>query len=118
MKLAYITILSVLVFSCHSGVSAKKKAEIEFAIKFHSTNINSVFVQDSIMAETDYRIRNIRRIPKDSIDKYAKTEMKVYSNNWNKPYDIKKDRQLTFDKYMDYCKANNLDPDTYYKFLE
>ncbi len=44
--------------------------------------------------------------------------MAVFSSEWNKPYDIKKDRNITTDKYMDYCKAHNLDPETYYKFLD
>jgi hypothetical protein len=53
----------------------------------------------------------------DSIKNILKIQGEVFAREYNKEYDIKKDRAVTLQTYLDYCKAHNHDPLTYYKFM-
>jgi hypothetical protein len=116
MKKIFYVLTFTLIISCNSKKSDLNKQEAETFIKIHNLIVSGRFSQDSIKEATNVEIQHIG-IRKSLVDSVIKTHMVVYSNEWNDPYDIKKDRFLTYEKYLEYCKAHNLDATTYYKFI-
>jgi hypothetical protein len=114
----FITLLCfITAISCNSKKSDTNKAEVQASIQIHNLIVKGRFQQDSLKEKTSVEIQHIG-IRKSLVDSVIQTHMTVYSNEWNEPYDIKRDRFLTFEKYMEYCKAHNVDAKTFYKFLD
>lgn len=111
------TILTIALFSCSNSLSDSKKASIKLSIDLHNVNTSLKYKLDSIDEATNYKIRLFKAKIKEDKD-YTETHMAVFANQWNDPYDIQKDRFLTVEKYLDYCKANGLNAESYHKFLD
>ena len=114
----YILLVTALFTIVSCGISANDKDRINFFINFHNTNVYGDFQLDSIRHDGDLRINYIDLKNSPQLISYLESSGQVYKNNWNKPYSISKDYELTFDKYLEYCKANNKDIKTYYKFID
>lgn len=107
------------VLSCRSGgLSEETKGSIKLYIDMHNVKTGTKFSMDSIDEATRYKISIIQYKNDVDVEDFTKTHMEVFANEWNKPYSIQKDRFLTMDRYLEYCKANNLDAETYYKFID
>lgn len=117
MKILTLVLFLTVLCGCQSGLSSKEKHELEVMINLHRINANTIFVQDSIRKATALQIEHFG-LPQEQLDTMLALTMKVFSNEWNSPYDIKRDRFLTLDKYLEYCKSNNLDAKTYYQFIK
>lgn len=121
MKLRFtllIILLTPVFFACkQSGLSKEKKNSINLYIRIHNAKVQTDFSLDSIEETTAIKIRYVS-LPKDRVNDYIVSHMGVFEDQWNQPYDIRKDKNLTLEKYLDYCKANNKDPETYYKYLD
>lgn len=116
----YLLVL-LLLSACKNDkeLSTSKKRLISLSLDLRNMSVHTTFFKDSLQELQYYKtILFNARLPKDSMQDYESVHMRVFSNQWNEPYDIKKDRFLTIDKYLDYCKAHRLDPETYYKFLD
>ncbi len=82
-------------------------------------NADLQYKLDSIDAATAYEASLLKlQLTKAKQDSFVINQMAPFKYDWNKPYDIKKDREITLQKYLDYCKANGYDPETYYKTIE
>lgn len=115
---AFIIVLFFIV-SCSQGISESSKELIKTRIDIHNITVRLKFVKDSLNEDFRYytKIRSLG-LSKDSILEFRKTHGNVFANEWNEPYSIANDRFLTLDKYLDYCKAHKLDPETYDQFLD
>lgn len=116
MRLAPFLLFALL--SCKSsGPTPEQIDRYKFYIDLHNITTKSRFAQDSI--EEDYRLRRQYIDLKDSpqLKNYLKTHGEVFADQWNNPYDVRKDRFLTVEKYLDYCKAHGYDPDKWIEFL-
>lgn len=121
MKLRFATLIFLLVpafLACkQSGLSKEKKNSIDLHIRIHNAKVQTDFSLDSVNEVQSIKIKHVS-LPKEKVNDYLLSHMKVFEDQWNKPYDIRKDKSLTLEKYFDYCKAHNLDPETYYKFID
>jgi len=113
-----ITIVLLTLLSCKSGLTESEEKTINLSLTLHNQNARLKFALDSIEEVTKYRIEHIATKNHPDFDKWLQSHMDVFENEWNSPYDIKKDRNLTMDKYLDYCKAYNHDPKAFYKFMD
>lgn len=116
MKILVAWLLSMLFLSC--GMSKDEKSKIETMIILHNVNVGGRFASDSIKEMERLTIENLRIHKEPEFEDYLRTKGRTYKNNWNTPYEISKDFNLTFDKYTEYCEANNKDPKTFYKFMD
>ncbi len=109
-----------LIAACNGGdLSKSKKDAIQFTLEIHNSNPELKFKLDSVTEGSNFEISLLKyHLSKDSSTSLIKRQMKIFANDWNTPYDIKKDRDITLDKYVDYCKDNKYDPETYYKVLD
>lgn len=80
--------------------------------------VHNNFVADSLKEDVRIQIENRALKGMKELEDYRITNGLSFKRHWNEPYDITKDFELTMEKYLDYCKANNKDPDTFYKFMD
>lgn len=106
---------SITIQSC--GLSSSDKKQIEFNIKMHNDRALLNYRIDSI--------REISRLQSEAIltkrpltTEYRDLNMSLFNSKYNKPYDIKKDRFLTLDSYLQYCRANGFDEKEYIKIMD
>lgn len=119
MKYVLIISLFLLVSCGNSAMSESKKEYIKTVLLIHNINTHIRFVEDSLREGEKFQTSLIGlKFSKDSVEAFSKVHGKVFANEWNDPYDIKKDQFLTFEKYIDYCKAHNLDEKSYFEFLD
>lgn len=116
MKIITAILLSVALFSC--GLSKSEKRKIELMITLHNMKVHNKFVTDSLKEDVRIQIENIRLKGMKELEDYRITNGRSFKRKWNEPYDITKDFELTMNKYLDYCKANTKDPETFYKFMD
>lgn len=121
MKLRSILLLLIpvpILFACKQpGLNNEKKETIQSMIRMHNINVETKFTLDTIEEKTNLRIKYLG-LPETQVQNYIDAHLKVFENEWNKPYDIRKDKSLTLEKYLEYCEANNKNPETYYKFMD
>jgi hypothetical protein len=99
MNFKIIPLVVLVAWSCNStpvpsdgaALSENEKYNIQKSIDLHNITAQYQFKKDSIDGKAD---------------------------SWSAPYDIKKDRFLTLDKYLEYCKAHKYDPKEYAKFID
>jgi hypothetical protein len=95
MNFKIIPLVMLMAWSCNSpsdpALSENEKYNIQKSIDLHNITVQYQFKKDSIDGKAD---------------------------SWSAPYDIKKDRFLTLDKYLEYCKAHKYDPKEYAKFID
>lgn len=108
-------ILSLVLYSC--GLSKSDEENIRFLIGMHNNDIRLQYALDSIEAASDYKISLIRVIPENEQDQYIQTHMTVFENEWNSPYKIEKDYNLTLESYLSYCETMGYDPKTFIDIL-
>lgn len=114
-------ILALFVFcllSCKSGLSDQDKKNLLFYIDLHNSSLKTKFSVDSINETTKVKIRYITLHDTATVNNYLRAHMAVFANEWNSPYNIQKDRFLTLQSYLDYCKAHNYEPTEYIKFID
>jgi len=105
-----ILLLGIILLSCRNeNLSDEQKKLLETTITRHNIVTEDRFAQDSIH---ELQIHRLKYQQKNAagFQEYLKAHMIYFSNSWNRPYDIKKDRKLTLQSYLDYCEANNLKP--------
>jgi hypothetical protein len=90
-KLPLFLCITALLLACKSKITQNDEFIIQKSIDIHNTKARYRFTIDSIDGKAE---------------------------SWSAPYDIKKDRFLTMDKYIEYCKAHGYDPKEYTKFLD
>lgn len=116
MKIIIAVLLSVAIYSC--GMSKSEKDNIQAMINFHNVKAHTRFFEDSLN-EIERKHIEIYHLSKQiDISRHLKIHGDTFESKWNNPYEISKDYNLTFDKYVEYCKANNKDPKTFYKFMD
>jgi len=100
--------IAVFLFSCTNGISEKEEAYIRSRISLH----NDVFLLLAFLKDS---ITNKMK-KGDSIQYTGNSKYEVDSigailqkNNNNDPYDPDADDQLTYLKFITYCRQNNLD---------
>jgi hypothetical protein len=86
-----LPLLMLIALSCNQPLTENEKYSIQKSIDLHNITAQYQFKKDSIDGKAD---------------------------SWSVPYDIKKDRFLTLDKYLEYCKAHKYDPKEYAKFID
>ena len=113
----------LLLFSCNAKESEKgelteqQKTELKQSIEMHNVAAQKKFMSDSVQKAQHYRIGYVG-LAEDTVEKYLKLQMVDYYKDWNKPYDIQKDRNLTLESYLEYCKTHNYLPAEYIKNLK
>jgi len=109
-------ILTMFITSC--GLNESDKESIKFGISLHNLNQHQKFTMDSIEAVSKYKIIELLGvIPEKDWDKFINPHMEVYKSEWNEPYQIEKDYNLTLESYLSYCKTMGYDPKTYINIL-
>jgi hypothetical protein len=119
MRAAIIFAASILVSSCGGNQISKKDRELlDFRVDIIRQTSSTNYNIDSLKELTNFRIEHIR-IQKDKrFNQFLQSHMDAFSRGYNDPYDIKKDRFLTLEKYLEYCKAHKYDPVKYIEFLD
>ena len=108
-------ILSLVLYSC--GLSESEKANIKFSIDLHNNDNYFQYRSDSREVASNYKISLIGLIPENEQDQYIQTHMEVFENEWNSPYKIEKDYNLTLESYLSYCETMGYDPKTFIDIL-
>jgi|LakMenE01Jun11ns_1017448.scaffolds.fasta_scaffold9245467_2 hypothetical protein len=112
------TILTLTIFISSCGLNESDKSYINHSLSIHNISQHLNFTRDSIDEATNYTIIELLGVvPKKDWDKFVNEHMAVYKNEWNKPYQIEKDYNLTLDEYLSYCKTMGYDPKTYVNLL-
>jgi Mg2+ and Co2+ transporter CorA len=109
--------LLFLIFSCASHLTEEDKTQLSKKIESRNTLLRLKFVADS-SAEVIKIVKENYPKPEHAIKDYLKSHMDSFSTNWNNPYAIKKDRNLTLDKYLNYCRENKTDPKDYINYMD
>jgi hypothetical protein len=91
MNFKTLPLLMLGLASCNSTLTENEQYNIQKAIDIHNITAQYQFTKDSIDGKAD---------------------------SWSAPYDINKDRFLTLEKYLEYCKAHKYDPKEYAKFID
>lgn len=117
MKKILTTILLSVVILTSCGISEVDRENIEASIAVHNSQVRQDFVKDSLDADVEFQIENakIKDAPEFKILLIKKGAS--FKNAWNNPYDIKKDYELTYDKYIQFCEKNSKDEKTFHKEL-
>src|SRR5919112_5766143 len=97
----YHFILLFFLYSCASNLSDEDKIQLSKKIEARNTLLKLRYVADS-SAEVIKVVKQNYPKSESAIKRYLEAHMDSFSINWNNPYDIKKDRNLTLDKYLDY----------------
>jgi len=110
-----LLLLNLILLSCkNEGLSNEEKQVLKFQITRHNIATEATFVQDSIHELQKQRAK-YRQKYLTGFGEYLKDHMIFFSNNWNRPYNIKKDRTLTLESYLDYCRVHKYNPKQYIK---
>ncbi len=113
-SMAIKTLLSIAVtlilFSCTNGIREKEEAYIRLRIDLHN-EVFFEFLKDSInismkSLDSAYQKGKI----KYKVSKQSDSIAAVLSRNTNAIYNPDLDDHLTFQKFMTYCKQNNIEP--------
>lgn len=117
MKILTAILLSVtILLSC--GLSKSKKEHIRTMILLHNSKAYYKFSVDSLKEMERESIRYIKIHKTEEFKEYLRAHGITFKNQWNQPYEISKDYNLSLDKYIEYCKANGKDVETFYKFMD
>jgi hypothetical protein len=112
MKNCFV-LLTVILLSCkNEDLSPEEKQILRTYITRHNITTESKFVEDSINELLLHRTKYQKKYAAGFQD-YLRAHMEFFSNNWNKPYDVKKDRDLNLEEYLHFCKAHNYSPMEY-----
>lgn len=114
-KIRTAILLSVVLIGC--GISATDKENIEASIAIHNSRVGQEYVKDSLDADTKFQIENIRIKDDPQFQLLLIRNGLSFKNNWNRPYTIEKDYELTYEKYLEFCDKNNKDEKTFHKSL-
>lgn len=114
-KITFIACLTI--FTLTSCLTQNEKELITAQVQFVSDRAQMNFTMDSIQEATNFKIRIHRIFPESEWDYQTSIHMGGWRHQWNQPYKIEKDRNLTFESYMSYCEAMNLDPKDYIQVL-
>ena len=90
---------------------------LQTSITTHNITTQARFDHDSINELQRERRKHKRKI-ENGFQQYLDAHMKFFSNKWGKPYDIKKDRNLTLHLYLEYCMTHNYNPMEYIKYIQ
>lgn len=115
MRILAIILIVGLVACKSKGISKDDKELIKLKLEFLRMDAATDYKVAAIKKETEFKIKYIDYSNRDSL---VKLSVKAWSYDWNKPYDITKDSTITYEKYLDWCKANNFDPVTKIDFLK
>lgn len=114
----WLVLLSMILLSCkNEDLSPEEKNILQTHITRHNITTESKFVQDSINELQQQRVKYQKKYG-NGFQEYLKAHMEFFSNNWNKPYDVKKDRDLDLEEYLHYCRAHNYSPMKYIKNID
>lgn len=116
MKTLLLGLFLITFISC--GLSKKEKDQIQFYINLHNSSTKLKFNLDSIKEASNIKMKYLDMKGTTELNQYIQSHMKVFANEWNKPYDIKRDRFLTLESYLKYCEAHNYKPKEYIKFID
>jgi len=97
-------------------VSSEERKMLQTYITTHNITTQSRFDQDSIN-ELQQERRKYKKKNENGFQESLDAHMKFFSNKWNMAYDIKRDRNLTLESYLEYCKAHNFKPREYIKYI-
>ena len=110
-----LVLLAMILLSCkNNGLSPEEQQILQTHITQHNISTEAKFVQDSINELQQHRVKYQKKYA-DGFPQYLKAHMEYFSDNWNKPYDVKKDRDLNLEQYLHYCKTYNYSPMEYIK---
>jgi len=110
-----LVLLTLILLSCKTeDLSPEEKQILRTHITRHNILTETKFVQDSINEVQQHRAKYQKKYAA-GFQEYLKAHMVFFSDNWNKPYDVKKDRDLNLEQYLHYCKAYNYSPMEYIK---
>lgn len=110
-----LVLITMILLSCkNEDLSAEEKQILQTSITRHNIITETKFVQDS-MAEVQQHREKYQKKYAAGFQEYLKAHMEFFSDNWNKPYDVKKDRDLNLEEYLHYCRAHNYSPMEYIK---
>jgi hypothetical protein len=115
MKKFLIILVIISVYSC--GLSESDKENIRITINLHNIDVKHKFSMDSIQEATNKKINLLGVIPENQWDDHVKIHMAVFKNEWNNPYKIERDYNLTLESYLSYCKTMGYDSKTYIDVL-
>lgn len=111
----YLLFVLVLI-SCKSGLSENDKVVLKYRIQMHNSMTRLEYLRAEMEEEERLRLK-YRNYSEDGRKKLVEIGIRGYYNDWNYPYDIKKDTGLTLYEYLKYCEAHNYDPEKYIEFL-
>ena len=108
-KLCLVIVL--LVFSCSNTAAEKEEAFIKSRILNHVNTFGLKFIIDSLNKRTHLKaLRLLHGEPGAKADIYCDSVMAIRYKNRNSPYRLSLDANLTYEKFMDFCHKNKLDP--------
>ena len=114
-SILFLLIFSSVLYSC--GLSESDMAGIQLSIDIHNSDNRLQYRLDSIQEVSDYKISLLGIIPENQWGKYIEPHMNVFENEWNSPYKIEKDYELTMESYLSYCETMGYDPKTFIHIL-
>ena len=113
-----LVLLTMMLLSCkNEDLSPQEKQILQTRITRHNIATETKFAQDSINELQLHRTKYKKNYA-DGFQQYLKAHMEYFSDNWNKPYDIKKDRDLNLETYLNYCRAHKYSPMEYIKNID
>jgi len=113
-----LVLLAMTLLSCKNNeLSPEEQQILQTHITQHNINTEAKFVQDSINELQQHRVKYQKKYA-DGFPQYLKAHMEYFSDNWNKPYEVKKDRNLNLETYLNYCRAHNYSPMEYIKNMD
>lgn len=120
MKILTAILLSVAIFlgACKDEMSPSERSNIELMISLHNTKAYMQFIKDSMSEMGKVKVNYIQLKNTKELNEYLESHGAVFKNQWNSPYKIERDFDLTYDKYIEFCKANKKDQKIFYKFID
>lgn len=116
----YLKLLPILLlFACQDkGLSDYDKNLIQINLDLLLINSHHDFAIDSLREVSKFKEKHDKPIYPDKLKRdHLKSHMAVFANEWNKPYKLEKDRFITVESYVEYCKAYKYDPVDYLAVL-
>jgi len=112
MKKQICIIITFFLFSCTNGISEKEEAYIRSRISLHNDIFLLLgFLKDSI--DKKLKIWDSIKYPgksKFQVQKLTDSIAAILQKKNNVPYNPDSDDQLTYLKFMTYCRENQIDP--------
>jgi len=108
-KLLLMPFIAISFFSCNWGISKQDQHYIKTAIAIHNGGYGLRFTMDSLHYYNEFVMANAYKANLQAIH-IGDSLIKVLYKGRNEPYQPEFDANLTYEKFIKYCRDKKYDP--------